>query len=284
MSAEKVHLRHVLLYEFRKGVAVGTAVKNIRDVYQDCAPAIRTVKKWFAKFRRSDFNLDDAPRSGRSSGIDDNIVHNLVQTNSRISTEEIAQRLKVDRSTAFRHLKKIGYTQKLDVWVPHLLTEANKLNRVSAAVSLLGRLNNEPFLDRLMTGDEKWVLYDNVQRKRTWKVANERAELIAKPNLHPAKVMLSVWWDCQGILYFELLPAGQTIDSEKYCQQLENLKTAIQARRPSLVNRKGVVFHQDNAKPHTAKRTLAKLKELKWDGILHPPYSPDIAPSDYYLF
>ncbi|KZC14856.1 Histone-lysine N-methyltransferase SETMAR, partial [Dufourea novaeangliae] len=51
-----------------------------------------------------------------------------------------------------------------------------------------------------------------------------------------------------------------------------------------LVNRKGVVFHQDNAKPHTAKRTLAKLKELKWDAILHPPYSPDIALLDYYLF
>lgn len=212
----------MLCFEFRKGVTIGTAVKNIQDVYQDRAPAIRAVKKWFVKFRHSDFHLDDQPRSGRPSVTDDDIVRNLVQNSSRISTEEIAEKLNIDISTAFRHLKKIEYTLKLDIWVPHLLTKANKLNRISAAVSLLGRLNKESFLDRLVTGDEKWILYNNIQRKRTWKQANEHGEPMEKTNLHPQKVMLSVWWDCKGIIYFELLPAGQTINSDKYCQQLDN--------------------------------------------------------------
>ncbi|XP_026827673.1 histone-lysine N-methyltransferase SETMAR-like [Ooceraea biroi] len=167
MENEKVHLRHVMLYEFRKGVSVGTAQTNIQSVYLDRAPALRTVKKWFGRFRNSDFNLEDQLCSGRPSGIDDDIVCALVEENSRITTEEIVERLKIDNSTAFRHLKKFGYVSKLDTWVPHLLTERNKLNRMNVAISLLARNKKEPFLDRMITGDEKWILYNNVQRKRT---------------------------------------------------------------------------------------------------------------------
>src|SRR5262249_36762454 len=46
----------------------------------------------------------------------------------------------------------------------------------------------------------------------------------------------------------------------------------------------GVILHHDNARPHTGRMTLAKIKEHGWNLLLHPPYSPDLAPSDYYLF
>ncbi|EZA47555.1 Histone-lysine N-methyltransferase SETMAR [Ooceraea biroi] len=55
-------------------------------------------------------------------------------------------------------------------------------------------------------------------------------------------------------------------------------------KRPELANRKGVVFHHDNAKPHTALVTKKKLKRFGWEVMQHPPYSPDLAPSDYHLF
>lgn len=57
-------------------------------------------------------------------------------------------------------------------------TEANKLNRISAAISLLDRLNKESFLDRLVIGNEESIQRNNVQRKRIWKLADERAESI----------------------------------------------------------------------------------------------------------
>ncbi|EZA55222.1 Histone-lysine N-methyltransferase SETMAR [Ooceraea biroi] len=50
-----------------------------------------------------------------------------------------------------------------------------------------------------------------------------------------------------------------------------------------LVNRKGVIFHHDNARPHTSLQTRKKLLKLGWD-LPHPSYSPDLAPSDYHLF
>ena len=51
--------------------------------------------------------------------------------------------------------------------------DLNKLKRVSTAVSLLARQQNEPFLDRVITGDEKWIMYHNINRM-------EEAELHAK--------------------------------------------------------------------------------------------------------
>ena len=98
------------------------------------------------------------------------------------------------------------------------------------------------------------------------------------------KILLSVWWDMHGIIHFELLGMNQTITAEVYCQQLQRLKTALEQKRPALINRKGVLFHQDNARPHTARMTSSKLEEFGWEKMPHPPYSPDIAPSDYHLF
>ena len=67
-------------------------------------------------------------------------------------------------------------------------------------------------------------------------------------------------------------------------EQLTKLNNAVEEKRPELTNRKGIVFHHDNARPHTSLVTWQKLLELGWNVLSHPPYSPDLAPSDYFLF
>ncbi|KAG9435528.1 Ammar1 transposase [Apis mellifera carnica] len=81
-----------------------------------------------------------------------------------------------------------------------------------------------------------------------------------------------------------LLPPNRTINSVVYIEQLTKLNNAVEEKRPELTNRKGVVFYHDNARPHTSFVTRLKLLELGWDVLPHPPYSPDHAPSDYFLF
>ncbi|GFV99515.1 mariner Mos1 transposase [Trichonephila clavipes] len=80
------------------------------------------------------------------------------------------------------------------------------------------------------------------------------------------------------------LVTSQTLNSDIYCQQLNPLKLAIDQKRPELANRRGVEFHEDNARTHTSVVTCQKLWELGWEVLMHPPYSPELAPSDYHLF
>ncbi|GFW40032.1 histone-lysine N-methyltransferase SETMAR [Trichonephila clavipes] len=112
----------------------------------------------------------------------------------------------------------------------------------------------------------------------------EAAQTVAKPGLTLRKVLQCIWWDWKGIIYYEIFPYGQTLNSDLYCQQLDRLKPTIDQKRSELANRRGVVFHQDNARPHTSVVTRQNLWELRWEVLMHPPYSPDLAPSDYHLF
>ena len=57
---------------------------------------------------------------------------------------------------------------RLDVWVSHDLSEKNLMDRISICDLLHKRNENDPFLKRMVTGDEKWIVYNNVVRKRSW--------------------------------------------------------------------------------------------------------------------
>ena len=67
------------------------------------------------------------------------------------------------------------------------------------------------------------------------------------------------------------------------CNQLHHLKTALDKKRPSLVDRKGVIFHHDNVCTHTAQLSKDLSEKLVWRK-LHCSYYLDFAPSHYYLF
>lgn len=284
MGSQSEHFRHILLFYFRKGVNASQAHKKLCAVYGDEALKERQCQYWFAKFRSGDFSLKDEERSGRPVEVDDDQIKAIIDNDRHSSTRDIAERLDVSHTCVQNRLRRLGYQKKLDAWVPHNLGECQLTRRLGLCDMLLKRNANDPFLKRMVTGDEKWVVYDNVVRKRSWSRQGEQAPTTAKADIHQKKVLLSVWWDYKGIVYFELLPRNQTINSEVYIRQLTNLNNAIQEKRPELANRKGIVFHHDNARPHTSLATRQKLLELGWDVLPHPPYSPDLAPSDYHLF
>ncbi|GFW57136.1 mariner Mos1 transposase [Trichonephila clavipes] len=144
--------------------------------------------------------------------------------------------------------------------------------------SHLIRHNMELFFDKLITGDEKWILYKNIKRKKSYCKPGTSSVTVPKPSIHQRKVLLCLCWDRKGPVYYKLLKQEKTIN------QLDKLNAAIKQKRPALASRKGIVFHHDNARPHTAMVAQQKLNALGWEVLGHPSYSPDIAPSDYYLF
>ena len=95
--------------------------------------------------------------------------------------------------------------------------------------------------------------------------------------------MATIFWDAQGILLVDFTLKGQTVYAIRYCESLNRLKEAIRRKRPGLL-REGVVMLHDNATPHTTNLTRQWLQRFGWQVLSHPPYSPDLAPSDFHLF
>ena len=132
-------------------------------------------------------------------------------------------------------------------------------------------------------GDEKWMLYNDVEWKRPGGKCSEPPLPTLKTGLHPKKVMLCIWWDWKGVLYYELLLENQMINPNKYCSQLDQLKAALDEKYLELVNRKCIIFHQDNAILHVSLMIRQKLLQLGWKVLIHPLYWPDIAPSEFWF-
>ncbi|GFS83870.1 histone-lysine N-methyltransferase SETMAR [Trichonephila clavipes] len=100
-------------------------------------------------------NAVDKGLKRRPVEADKDAIKALVDANRRITTREIGLRLNLSNSTVYDHLKGLGLSSKLNVWVPYVLTERNLCRRIDVCDSLLKRHENDPFLKRIITGDEK---------------------------------------------------------------------------------------------------------------------------------
>jgi histone-lysine N-methyltransferase SETMAR len=92
--------------------------------------------------------------------------------------------------------------------------------------------------------------------------------------------MTLVFWDAEGIL-FDYLEKGKTITGEYYSNLLTRLDKKVCEERPSLQKKK-IIFHQDNAPAHKSVLAMGNVRDLHYESE-HPPYSPDLAPSDFYV-
>jgi len=97
------------------------------------------------------------------------------------------------------------------------------------------------------------------------------------------KVMATVFWDADGIVLVDYLEHGSTITGPYYTDQVGQVREALKEKRRRKL-RRGVLFHQDNAPAHTSSPALAAIRNAGFELLRHPPYSPDLAPSDFYLF
>ncbi|XP_012059583.1 PREDICTED: histone-lysine N-methyltransferase SETMAR-like, partial [Atta cephalotes] len=128
--------------------------------------ALFTVKilyQWFARFCVGNFDVKDDTHSGRPITEKSNEIMIKVERDKHVSIVEIVRQLGIDHKTVLNHLHKAGYKKKLDVWVLHELSVRNMMDRINICDTLLKRNEIEPFLKRMIIGDEKWIT-DNPTR------------------------------------------------------------------------------------------------------------------------
>lgn len=266
-----------------KGDNAKAAARKIRQTYHNI-PSDATAKRWFQKFKSGDVSLERQKGGGRDKSFTDEELKELIDENPNLTLSEYGELLDVGKSCLSKRLSAINYTCKRTLWVPHQLSPANILNRKKICITLLEKNTHNPFLKNLMTSDESYILYETPHRRNEWSLVGSKPGYFAKAGLHPKKVMLCIWWDSEGVIYREFLPPNKTVDSDKYCEQLLEVRKALIKKRPAIINRSKVVFQHDNARPHVSKKTQELLEVLNWEVLPHPPYSPDIAPSDFHLF
>ena len=95
------------------------------------------------------------------------------------------------------------------------------------------------------------------------------------------KILLTVFWDSQRVYMAEFLLAGKTVDSARYLETIKNLRRRLCGVRGSTSR---MLLLNGNARPHTARATIDALEMLKFEVLSHPPYSPDLGPSDFISF
>lgn len=129
-------------------------------------------------------------------------------------------------------------------WTPHAITDRDRAVRLGICQSLLLRPHRQDFLKDIITCDESWIHYETNTRHSYWLPRGENPPAQPKPNEHGCKLMLCVFWDWQGMIFWELLEPNQTVNANLYTEQLRKLAEVLKSKRPK---RLGVQLLHDNA-------------------------------------
>lgn len=289
----KIEYRAVIRFLFLKKKTNDEIKIELDDVYGDSAPSLSTIKYWTAEFKRGRTIIFDDERPGRPREVTIpelvDKIHGMVIDDRRVRVCEIAEAVGMSRERVENILHEYLGMRKLAArWVPHLLNADNKRNRVTTSKECLAMFNHnkKDFLRRFVTVDETWIHHNTPETKeqsKQWVSQGNSKPKKAKVVLSANKVMATVFWDAHGIIHIDYLEKGKTITGEYYSKLLDRFDADLKQKRPHLAKKK-VLFHQDNAPAHKCAVAMAKLYELRYELVPHPPYSPDLAPSDYYLF
>jgi histone-lysine N-methyltransferase SETMAR len=95
--------------------------------------------------------------------------------------------------------------------------------------------------------------------------------------------MLRIVSNPRGFHLIKVLENGRKFNSGHYIAEiLESLSQWHSIEATS--NQRKLLVHADNARRHTAMLLIQYCNENRMKSALHPPYSPDLAPSDFHLF
>ena len=167
---------------------------------------------------------------------------------------QIVVRCVVDESDISKTLfyevmsEDLGMKKACMRWVPKLLTQFQRANRVDCCEKLLKNFKQDPtgLFCRIVTGNEIWIHHDDPlsqQEAKTWKKFDEKIPTRPRVTRSADKIIMLIFWDCKDVLLVDLLPRSTTTINGPYCASLLHpLGSFIQEK-----HRCGVLLLHNNA-------------------------------------
>ena len=290
----KVEIRNYIKARCVLNVPCKTIFTELCQVHGSSNISQATVYRWYKHFNSGNFDVNDEHRSGRPrSGITpENIsaVLNCINEDARYTLEDLARIVGISTATVHRILTKhIKVSKVCARWVPHILTDAQKAQRLQSAKLLLKKYKScdKKRLSELLTGDETWVYFFEPQRRvdnKQWIKKGQPRPTIAKRSRSAKKVMYAIFFNSNGPVAQIPTPNGKTVTGKFYRDTvLKQVKKKYQKKRPA-TGLRGIHLIHDNASAHKSQLVQDFLDKEKVVQLPHPPYSPDLSPCDFFLF
>ena len=247
-------------------------------------------------FKAGKFSVEVDTRPGRPKTSVTSTKANIaaekivVEQDARFSVKDIASCTGISEGSVQTILKKRVDLRKVCArWVPHLLTEEQKTQRLKCARELLKTYKgcNSRVISNLLTGDETWVHMFEPQRRadnKQWKGKDQKRPCIAKRIIRPKQMLYAIFFNSSGPVVQVPCPSGHTVTGQFYKNSvLKKVKEFYNKKRPSKGWSSAHLLH-DNASSHECEVVKSFLASEKVKVLNHPPYSPDLSPCDFLIF
>ena len=256
------------------------------------APSYPTVAEWAKRFREGREDVNDDPRSGHPVSVltDENIelVRQVINNDPHSTYDDIIAETSLSRGTIeqiiHNYLKMKKVTSR---WIPHQLNDEQKQERVRLCRENLAKFRDGSWrLCDIITGDETWIYHRQIHHKstnKTWIGEGESPRTIVRRRKFERKNLFSIFFKSNGPVLIHAVDNDETIDHDYYIENcLKPVVKEIRKQRKSN-GTKGIKLLHDNASPHRHSDVINYLTEEGINIMPHPPYSPDLAPCDYWL-
>jgi histone-lysine N-methyltransferase SETMAR len=238
-------------------------------------------------------NTDDqrhlnAKRTKRSTTLVADVAA-AVENDARVTCVDLASAFGVSRGTIHNILRDdLGLVKKSARWVPKILSEDQKKERVRICTEFVAAVTrrSKAMLDNIITMDETMVSYHTPETKRQskkWIQKGKPGPIKARVHASRTKQMVLAFFDSKGLVYTHIAARGTSINATYMVKVLGKFLKHFRKKRPVMADREWF-FHWDNAPVHTAGDVQDWFAANSIQLLSHPPYSPDLAPADFFLF
>jgi histone-lysine N-methyltransferase SETMAR len=279
---EECEIRTIIKFLHLGGKSNNDIWLEVSTVCGEGVVSFRTVQRWTAQFKRGDFSVSDKPRSGRPRNEADlQAISQMIDDSPGISAREIGRQLSMNKDTVIGILKnQLDMVKVCTKWIPYSLTSAQKKRRVACAYNML-RILSEPCQHSLVyTQDESWISWQN-PRKMMWVKSGVRPPSLTRTSTYTKKQMVSVIFNAERIASIVFLPEGESFTKTFFKEVVIDDFTKTTKIPKTRDKMRQIKFHCDNSTTHQINEHFHDLNIPRMD---HPPYSPDLAPCDFFLF